>query len=98
MLGILLRFYLDRELNLIKVNIVIRFKLSPYVASYVANNTAKRQQFKHDDFKKSCYKIMKNALVGKTIENVARRIDLRLINDIEKAQKFALKPHCVSCT
>ena len=40
----LLRFYLDRGMRLAKVHRAIRFKSSPYVASHIANNTAKRQQ------------------------------------------------------
>ena len=38
---------------------------------------------------------MNNAPYWKTIENVARRTDIRLINDMEKARKLAEKPHCV---
>ena len=51
-LGQLLRFYLDPGMRLSKVHCAIRFKSSPYVASYIANNTAKRQQYKHDDVKR----------------------------------------------
>ena len=94
-LGRLLRFYLDRGMRLGKVHRAIRFNLSPYVAGYIANNTEKRKQFKHDDVKKAIYKLMNNAPYGKTIENVARRTDIRLLNDMEKAQKLAEKPHCV---
>ena len=94
-LGQLLRFYLDRGMRLIKLHRAIRFKSSPYVASYIENNTAKRQQFKHDNVKKAFYKLMNNAPYGKTIENVARRTDIRLINDMKKARKLAEKPHSV---
>ena len=38
---------------------------------------------------------MNNAPYGKTIENVARRTDIRLLNDMEKARKLAEKPHCI---
>ena len=38
---------------------------------------------------------MNNAPNGKTIENVARRTDIRLLNDMEKARRSAEKPHCV---
>ena len=38
---------------------------------------------------------MNNAPYGKTIENVALRTDIRLLNDMEKARKLAEKPHCV---
>ena len=38
---------------------------------------------------------MNNAPNGKTIINVAQRTNIRLLNDIEKAQRFAAKPHCL---
>ena len=78
-----------------KVNCAIRFNSTPYVAGYIANNTEKRKQFKHDKRKKAFYKLMNNAPHGKTIENVARRTEIKLLNDMEKARKLAEKPHCV---
>ena len=74
----------------------IRFKSSPYVSSYIANYTDKRKQFKHDDVKKAFYKLLINAPYGKTIDNVARRTDILLLNDIEKARRLAETPHCVN--
>ena len=94
-LGQLLRFYLDREMRLVKVHRGIRSNSSPYVAGYIANNTGKRKQFKHDDVKKAFFKLMNNVPYGKTIENVARRTDIRLLTDMEKARKLAEKPNCV---
>ena len=82
-------------MSLVKVDRAIRFNSSPYVAGYIAHNTEKRKQFKHDEVKKAFYKLMNNAPYGKTIENVARRTDIRLLNDIDIARKLAEKPHCV---
>ena len=85
----LLCFYLNHGMILIKVHRAIRFKSSPFVASYIAINTAKRQQYKHEDVKTAFYKLMNNAPYGKTIDNVARRTDIRLLNDMEKARRLA---------
>ena len=90
-LGQLLRFYLDRVMR----HRAIRFKSSPNVASYIANNITKSQQFKHDDVEKAFYKLMNHAPYGKTIENVARRTDIRLLNDMVKARKLAEQRHCL---
>ena len=38
----LLRFYLDRGMRIVKVHRAILFTSSPYVASYIANNTVER--------------------------------------------------------
>ena len=95
MLSQLLRFDLERGMRLVKVHCAIRFNSSPYVARYIANNKEKRKQFKHDDVNKAFYKMMNNAPYWKTIEYVARRTDIRLLNDMEKARKEAEKPHCV---
>lgn len=54
----LLRFCFDREMSLVKVHTAIRFILSPYVAGYLANNTKRRRQYKHDDLINAFYKLM----------------------------------------
>ena len=82
-------------MRLVKIHCAIRFNLSPYIAGYIAKNTEKRKQFKHDDVKNTFHKLMNNAPYGKMIENVARRKDIKLLNDMEKACKLAEKPHCV---
>ena len=38
---------------------------------------------------------MNNSLYGKTIENAAKRSDIRLLNDPDQALMLAEKPHCV---
>ena len=88
-------FYLDCGMRLVKVHRAIRFNSSPYVTNYIETNTKKRKQFKHDDVNKAFYKLMNNTPYSKTIENVARRTDIKLLNNMEKARKLADKQHCV---
>ena len=38
---------------------------------------------------------MNNAPYRKTFENVTRRTDIRLLNNMEITQRLAKKPHCV---
>ena len=45
--------------------------------------------------KKAFFKFMNNAPYGTTIENVVRRTDIQIVNDMEKARKLTEKPHCV---
>ena len=73
----------------------IRFKSSACVANNIANNTAKRQHYKHDDFKKAFYKLMNNAPYIKSIKHVARQTNIRFLNNMEQAQKLSEKPHCI---
>ena len=44
---------------------------------------------------RSFYKLMNNALFGKTIENVGKRTDNSLLNDETKAYRFTEKPYCI---
>ena len=62
----------------------IRIKSLPYAASYIANNTSKRQQFKHENVKNTFYKLMNKTPYGKTIDNVAQITEICLLNDMEK--------------
>jgi hypothetical protein len=82
-------------MRFIKIHRIIKFTESPYLEPYINNNTNKRNIYKGDEVKKNFYKLMNNAPYGKTIENAARRSDIRLLNDPEKARRVAEKPHCV---
>ena len=76
-------------MRLFKVHRFICFKSSPCVANYIAKNTAKRWKIKFDDVKQAFYKLMNNAPYKQTIGNVARRIHIRLLNDMVIARKLA---------
>ena len=93
--GHLLRFYLDRGMKLVKIHRGISFTASPYFEPYIRNNSEMRALFKTDADLSNFYKLMNNSIYGKTIENVAKRSDIRLITEEDKARLLAEKPHCL---
>ena len=55
----------------------------------------RRAQCTGDETQRSFFKLMNNAHYGKTIENVGKRTDIRLLNDETKAYRLTEKPHCI---
>ena len=58
-------------------------------------NTKKRQE-SPDQFSKDLYKLLNNCIYGKSIGNVRKRINVKLINDKRKHQKIVNRPNFVS--
>ena len=65
------------------------------VKKYAEFNTKKRQE-STDEFKKSFFKLLINYVYGKSMENIRKRINVRLINDSKKYLKCVSKPNFIS--
>ena len=58
---------------------------------YIDFNTEKRMDAT-SDFEKVFFKLMINSVYGKTMENLRKRMNVRLINNVEDFLKYTSKP------
>ena len=78
-------------MKLTKTHRVLKFKKSDWMKKYISFNTDKRMNVAND-FEKYFLKLMINSVYGKTMENLQKRINVRLINNAEDFLKYTSKP------
>lgn len=78
-------------MQLSKVHRVIEFTQKPFLKQYIDTNSKKRAASKNA-FEKDYYKYKNNSLFGKTMEDVRKRINYKLVNDENKLDKLAASP------
>ena len=78
-----------------KIHCILQFNQSPFLKQYVDFNTQKRTNAKNI-FEKDFFKVMNNSVFGKTMGNIRKQVDVRLIIDENKLLKLASKPTFVS--
>ena len=74
---------------------VLEFNQKPWMKEYIYLNTEKRKVAKND-FEKDFFKLMNNSVFGKTMENLRKRTNIKLITDENMLNKYVSKPGFVN--
>ena len=83
---------LNNGLILKKVHRVIKFIQKAWLKSYIDTNTKIRQKA-NNNFEKDFFKLMNNAVFGKTMENVRKRSSNKLITTERKKNYLVSEPN-----
>ena len=77
--------------KLIKVHRILEFKQSDWMKSYNEFNTERRKEATNAA-DKSLFKLLNNAVYDKTMENMRKKMKVRVTNTEKDYIKYALRP------
>ena len=83
---------LNHGLKLKRIYGIIEFNQEGWFKPYIDMNTELRK-VASNDFEKDFYKLMNNAVLGKTMENVRKHRDIKLVTTNKKRSKLVSEPN-----
>ena len=86
-----LKYYLSQGLIFKKVHKILEFKQSDWMKSYIDFNTQKRKEATNEA-DKTLFKLLNNPAYGKTMENMRKRIKIRITINEKDFLKYASRP------
>ena len=83
---------LNHGLKLKKIHRIIEFNQQAWLKPYIDMNTELRKVAKND-FKKDFFKLMNKSVFGKTMENIRKHRDIKLVTTDKKRSKLVSEPN-----
>ena len=83
---------LNHGLKFKKILRIIEFNQEAWLKSYIDMNTELRKTAKND-FGKDLFKLMNNSVFGKTMENIRKHRDIKLVTTDKKRSKLVSEPN-----
>ena len=74
-----------------KIHRILRFKQKDWMKPYIDFNTQKKKRATNDA-DKNLFKLLNNAVYGKTMENIRKRIKIRIVKNEKDIFKYISKP------
>ena len=90
-----LKYYLSQGLILKKVHRILEFKQSTWMKPYIDFNTQKRKEATNEA-DKNLFKLLNNAVYSKTMENMRKRIKIRIIKNQKDLKKHTARPSYIN--
>ena len=87
-----LKQVLNHGLILKKVHRVIQFNQKAWLKPYIDMNTKLRKKAKND-FEKDFFKLINNAVFGKTMQNLRKHIDIKLVTTDRGRNRLVSEPN-----
>ena len=86
---------LELGMKLKKIHRILKFKQSVWMKSYIDFNTQKRA-ISNNEADKNFFKLMNNSVYGKIMENLRKRIKIRVVKYNQDFIKYISRPTCVN--